>query len=224
MQFLWENLVHRQLIGKCGLINWVDNVNCRCEEFPKLIFRALALCQNERLRAIVWKVSFKTLNGGQFISTSQLTNQIILNFNCVKKIKYETNFIQISHFCRPKLTTKGQQNGSKMPSNIFAKQIVFPAYETNVSTSFFIPANELKIQHLFILHLFLNSSKTACIGSIQDIWRIWVWSVCYRLGSNIVQELPLPNTAVKGQACARGSILVGCMAISRVKFQGKHEK
>lgn len=111
-----------------------------------------------------------------------------------------------------------------MPSNIFAKQIVFPAYETNVSTSFFIPANELEIQHLFILHLFLNSSKTACIGSIQDIWRIWVWSVCYRLGSNLVQELPLPNTAVKGQACAKGSILVGCMAISRVKFQGKHEK
>ena len=149
---------------------------------------------------------------------------------------------------------KGQQNRSKMPINIFAKQIMFPAYETNFSTSFFIPANKLKIQHLFIwhlilnscrtacigsntehlthmslqhlfiLHLILNSCRTACIGSLQDIWRIWAWSVCYRLGSNLVQELQLPNTAVKGQAYARGSILAGCAAISRVKFQGKHEK
>ena len=58
---------------------------------------------------------------------------------------------------------------AKCRAIFFANQIVFPAYETNVSTSFFIPANELKIKHLFILHLFLNSSKTACIGSIQDI-------------------------------------------------------
>ena len=147
---------------------------------------------------------------------------------------------------------KGQQNRSKMPINIFAKQIMFPVYETNFSTSFFIPANKLKIQHLFIWHLILNSCRTACIGSIQDIWRIWAFNIflfciwfwiaaellvlalyrtfdAYEPGqyvtvSNLVQELPLPNTAVKGQACARGSILAGCAAISGVKFQGKHEK
>ena len=72
---------------------------------------------------------------------------------------------------------KGQQNRSKMPINIFAKQIMFPAYETNFSTSFFIPANKLKIQHLFIWHLILNSCRTACIGSIQDIWRIWAFNI-----------------------------------------------
>ena len=71
---------------------------------------------------------------------------------------------------------KGQQNRSKMPINIFAKQIMFPAYETNFSTSFFIPANKLKIQHLFIRHLILNSCRTACIGSIQGIWRIWAFN------------------------------------------------
>ena len=71
---------------------------------------------------------------------------------------------------------KGQQNRSKMPINIFAKQIMFPAYETNFSTSFFIPANKLKIQHLFIWHLILNSCRTACTGSIQDIWRIWAFN------------------------------------------------
>ena len=71
---------------------------------------------------------------------------------------------------------KGQQNRSKMPINIFAKQVMFPAYETNVSTSFIISANKLKIQHLFIWHLILNSCRTACIGSIQDIWRIWAFN------------------------------------------------
>ena len=59
MQFLWGDLEHGQLTGKSGLINWVDHVNCRCEEFLKLIFRASALRQKKRLRAIVWKVNFK---------------------------------------------------------------------------------------------------------------------------------------------------------------------
>ena len=71
---------------------------------------------------------------------------------------------------------KGQQNRSKMPINIFAKQIMFPAYETNFSTSFFIPANKLKIQPFLFGIWFWTAAELLVLALIQGIWRIWAFN------------------------------------------------
>ena len=115
---------------------------------------------------------------------------------------------------------KGQQNRSKMPINIFAKQIMFPAYETNFSTSFFIPANKLKIQHLFIWHLILNSCRTACIGSIQDIWRIWAFNTflfCiwfWTAAELLVLALYRTFDAYEPGQYVTGSVAISCKSFS----------
>ena len=115
---------------------------------------------------------------------------------------------------------KGQQNRSKMPINIFAKQIMFPAYETNVSTSFIIPANKLKIQHLFIWHLILNSCRTACIGSIQDIWRIWAFNIfLFCIWFWIAAELLVLALYRTFDAYEPGQYVTGSVAISCKSFR-----
>ena len=115
---------------------------------------------------------------------------------------------------------KGQQNRSKMPINIFAKQIMFPAYETNFSTSFFIPANKLKIQHLFIWHLILNSCRTACIGSIQDIWRIWAFNIfLFCIWFWIAAELLVLALYRTFDAYEPGQYVTGSVAISCKSFR-----
>ena len=66
--------------------NWVDFVNWPPSRVSKLMFQVLALHQSKRGKANTWNISFQTLDGGQFMLSTQW---IILNYLGV--LSYQCN-------------------------------------------------------------------------------------------------------------------------------------